>query len=75
MERFLFEDGTVEAHGYVPPSACSASPTMPDGIRRAPPKPLASEGLRVFRDCPHIIKTAVPAALKIRTLLAVLMLS
>lgn len=21
MERFLFEDGTVEAHGYVPPSA------------------------------------------------------
>jgi len=21
MERFLFEDGNVEAHGYVPPSA------------------------------------------------------
>ncbi|CFO77759.1 oxidative damage protection protein [Bordetella pertussis] len=21
MERFLFEDGTVEAQGYVPPSA------------------------------------------------------
>jgi len=21
MERFLFEDGAVEAHGYVPPSA------------------------------------------------------
>jgi Fe-S cluster biosynthesis and repair protein YggX len=21
MERFLFEDGSVEAHGYVPPSA------------------------------------------------------